>query len=93
MDAEEALALGLATEVVPDADFPARVAELAAELAAVPTLAFAAMRRAVGFAAGHDLAATLAVEAEGMRVTGACADHRAAVDAFLAKRAPHFSGR
>lgn len=92
--AEEALALGLATEVVPDADFAGRVQEWAARLAAGPTLAYAAMRRAVAFAAGgHDLAAALDVEAEGMRVTGASADHRDAVAAFLAKRPPRFSGR
>lgn len=91
--AEEALALGLATEVVPDADFAARVAELAAWLAAGPTLAFAAMRRAVRSAAGQDLAAALEVEAEGMRLTGASADHRAAVDAFLAKQPSSFNGR
>ena len=91
--AEESLALGIATEVVPDADFAARVAEQAARLAAGPTLAYAAMRRAVRFAAAHDLPAALEVEAEGMHVTGSSADHRAAVDAFLAKQPPHFSGR
>jgi 2-(1,2-epoxy-1,2-dihydrophenyl)acetyl-CoA isomerase len=93
VSAEEALALGLATEVVPDADFGARVQEYAARLAAGPTLAFAAMRRAVGFAAAHPLAESLGVEAEGMRRTGASADHRAAVEAFLAKQAAVFSGQ
>jgi 2-(1,2-epoxy-1,2-dihydrophenyl)acetyl-CoA isomerase len=91
--AEEALAIGLATEVVPDEDFPQHVRKLAAGLAAGPTLAFAAMRRAVAVAAGQPLDAALATEAEEMRRTGASADHRAAVEAFLAKEPPTFSGR
>ena len=93
VSAEEALALGIATEVVPDDVFTARVQELAGRLAAGPTLAYAAMRQAVGFAAAHGLPEALEVEAEGMRRTGASADHRAAVDAFLAKRPARFSGR
>ena len=91
--AQEALAIGLATEVVPDEELTARVGALASRLASGPTLAFAAMRRAVAGAAGQPLAASLEAEAEGMRRTGASADHRAAVDAFLAKQPPRFTGR
>ncbi len=91
--AEEALALGLATEVVPDADFPGRVAELAARLAAGPTVAYGAVRRAVAFSATHDLEASLAHEGELMALTGATADHQAAVTAFLTKQPPQFRGR
>jgi len=90
--AEEALAIGLATEVVPDEELATRVGTLARTLAAGPTLAYAAIRRAVGYAAGHDLGASLEVEAEEMRRTGASADHRAAVEAFLAKERPTFTG-
>lgn len=91
--AQEALALGLASEVVPDADLPGRVAELAARLAAGPTVAFGAVRRAVAYSLAHDLEASLAHEAELMALTGSTADHAAAVDAFLAKRPPVFEGR
>ena len=42
---------------------------------------------------GQDLAGALAYEAELMTLTGASADHRAAVDAFLAKEKPVFEGR
>jgi 2-(1,2-epoxy-1,2-dihydrophenyl)acetyl-CoA isomerase len=93
VSAAEALSVGIATEVVPDDDFAPRVQEYAAGLAAGPTLAFAAMRRAVGFAAARPLAEALEVEAEGMRRTGASADHRAAVEAFLAKQPATFNGR
>lgn len=90
--AQEALAIGLASEVVADADLPARAAEVAAELAAGPTAAYAALRRAVAFSAGHDLAASLAQEARLMAETGATADHAEAVEAFLGRRPPRFTG-
>ena len=91
--AREALDLGLATEVVPDADLPARTAELAHQLAAGPTVAYGAVRRAVAYSATHPLEESLAHEAELMSLTGTTADHAAAVEAFLAKRKPQFEGR
>lgn len=93
LKADEALALGLATEVVPDEEFATRVSEVAQELAAGPTKAFGAVRRAVAFSAGHPLSESLAHEAELMASTGASADHQAAVAAFLAKEKPVFEGR
>ncbi|HEX8508171.1 MAG TPA: enoyl-CoA hydratase-related protein [Propionibacteriaceae bacterium] len=90
--ADEALAIGLASEVVPDADFAARLTQLAASLAAGPTLAFSSIRRSVAFATTHSLADSLSFEGEMMRRTGASHDHLAAVDAFLAKRSPEFKG-
>jgi len=91
--AEEALTLGLATRVVPAADLAVETAELARRLAAGPTVALASIRRAVRYAATHDLADALEVERELMASTGATADHRAAVTAFLAKQRPVFEGR
>lgn len=90
--AAEALTLGLASEVVPDADLPGRVAELAGQLASGPTLAYGALRRAVAYSAGHDLEASLIREAELMQLTGASSDHRGAVEAFLARQPPRFEG-
>lgn len=92
VSATEALELGIATEVVADEEFAARMAVRARELAAGPTLAYGAIRQAVGYAAGVSLADALVFEAEQMRRTGASADHRAAVDAFLAKQRPVFTG-
>jgi len=91
--AEEALALGLATEVVPDDELADRARAVAAELAAGPTLAYAAIRHVVAFSAEHPLAESLAHEAEWMSRTGGSADHAEAVEAFLAKRPPRFTGR
>lgn len=91
--ADEALELGLATQVVPADDFEAAVQEIATRLAAGPTKAYGAVRRAVQFSATHTLAESLAHEAELMASTGSTQDHRAAVDAFLAKEKPTFEGR
>ena len=91
--AEESLALGLATRVVPAADLEATVRDLATRLAAGPTVALGAMRQSVAFAAGHSLEESLEVESRMMQKTGATADHRAAVAAFVAKQKPVFEGR
>jgi len=93
LDAQEALDLGIATEVVPDEKFQERVTEVAVMLAAGPTLAFASIRRAVAFSATHDLPTSLDHEARLMELTGASQDHAAAVAAFLAKAPPQFQGR
>jgi 2-(1,2-epoxy-1,2-dihydrophenyl)acetyl-CoA isomerase len=91
--ADEALELGLATEVVPDADVLGRATELAEQLAAGPTVAYGAIRRALSYSATHELTDALSLEAELMRLTGATDDHRGAVSAFLAKQRPTFHGR
>jgi 2-(1,2-epoxy-1,2-dihydrophenyl)acetyl-CoA isomerase len=91
--AEECLRLGLVTQVVTTEDFEGVVAELAGRLAAGPTLAYGSIRRAVAFSAGHALGESLAQEADYMALTGASADHQAAVAAFLAKEKPTFTGQ
>jgi 2-(1,2-epoxy-1,2-dihydrophenyl)acetyl-CoA isomerase len=91
--AREALDLGLATEVVPDADLADRVREVAGRLAAGPTVAYGAVRRAVAYSLAHPLEESLAHEGELMSLTGWTADHRSAVAAFLAKEKPVFEGR
>lgn len=93
VEAEECLRIGLATEVVADDELAARAAELAHRLAAGPTTAYASVRRALAYSASHDLADSLAHEAELMSLTGGTADHVEAVEAFLAKRPPVFTGR
>ncbi len=91
--ADEALALGLATRVVPASDLAAEVAALAASLAAGPTVALGAIRRSIAYAAGHTFDEALAFESEMMTLTGSTADHAAAVHAFVNKEKPVFEGR
>ena len=63
------------------------------ELADGPTLAYASIKRAVAFSATHDLPSSLEHEGQKMAITGASADHVAAVQAFLAKEKPVYTGR
>ena len=91
--AADAVELGLATRVVPAAELTAEVGALAARLAAGPTVALGAMRQSVAFAAGHSFEESLELESAMMQKTGATADHRAAVAAFVAKQKPVFEGR
>ncbi|MGB6021919.1 MAG: enoyl-CoA hydratase-related protein, partial [Ornithinimicrobium sp.] len=88
-----ALGLGLATEVVPAEALEGHVAAIAQRLAAGPTLALGAIRRAVAFSASAGLDSSLEHEAELMDRTGGSQDHAAAVESFLAKRPPEFTGR
>jgi 2-(1,2-epoxy-1,2-dihydrophenyl)acetyl-CoA isomerase len=91
--AEEALTLGLATSAVSAESFADEVRRLATELAAGPTVAFAAIRRSLAYSASHSLEESLALEAEMMAQTGRTADHRDAVAAFADKQKPTFRGR
>lgn len=93
ISAPESLRLGIATVVVPDAEFEDRVREFFGRLAVGPTQAYAAMRQAVAYASRSSLSEALAYEADMMARTGATEDHRQAVDAFLAKRSPLFTGQ
>src|SRR3954471_20579091 len=90
--ADEALALGLAPQVVPAAELTGVVPELAARLAAGPTVALAAMRLSLAYAADHTFTDTLTFESEQMTRTGRTDDHAAAVQAFLTKEKPVFEG-
>jgi len=91
--ADQALELGLATRVVPADDLVDVTGELAARLAAGPTVALGAMRQSVAYAAGHSLEEALELESAMMQKTGATRDHEAAVAAFVAKEKPVFEGR
>ena len=90
--ADEALALGLATQVVPADDLDATVAELAARLAAGPTVALGSIRRSVAYAARAHVRGVARARGRDDDRTGATADHRAAVAAFVAKEKPVFHG-
>lgn len=90
--AAEALGLGLATKVVPDADLAAEAQAVAARLAAGPTLSYASIRQSVNYSASHTFTESLAYEGSKMTLTGASDDHRRAVDAFLTKTKAEFTG-
>jgi 2-(1,2-epoxy-1,2-dihydrophenyl)acetyl-CoA isomerase len=88
--AAEADALGLLTQLVDsDESVLSAAQQLAARLAAGPTVAYAQLKREL---AGPGLAAALEVEADAQAVCGATADHRNATAAFVAKQKPTFGG-
>jgi 2-(1,2-epoxy-1,2-dihydrophenyl)acetyl-CoA isomerase len=91
--AATALELGLTHHVVPADELAAAAAELAGRLAAGPTLAYAAIKRALAYSAAHPLPEALRFEGEMMAATGKTADHRNAVAAFVAKQRPVFAAQ
>jgi 2-(1,2-epoxy-1,2-dihydrophenyl)acetyl-CoA isomerase len=91
--AEEALELGLATRVVPTGELADGFRTPPFRPAPPPTVALGAIRRSLEYAAGHDFEQAVAFESTQMTLTGATADHAAAVAAFLAKGQPVFEGR
>lgn len=91
--AEAALEMGLVNAMVePDAVL-AGAQELAARLAAGPTLAYAAIKQSIRYAATSSLADALAKEDEMQTAMGATEDHRNATAAFVAKQKPTFTAR
>ncbi|KQY56280.1 MULTISPECIES: enoyl-CoA hydratase-related protein [unclassified Nocardioides] len=93
LSAEKSAELGLATKVVSGDDFAAEVGALARKLADGPTVSFGAIRRSVANSAGASFEDAVAFESEMMSLTGATADHKSAVAAFVAKQKPVFEGR
>ena len=91
--AETAEQWGLVHRVVPAEQVLPEAQALAARLAAGPTAAYRAMKTVLATAATDSLEDTLALEARLQAELGQTADHREAVEAFLAKRAPEFTGR
>ena len=90
--AEEALAWGLVGEVVAADAFEARVAEYAAELAAMPTKAIGWNKRLFDAATTATLDEQLELEAQLQAAASQTADFAEGVSAFLEKRAPSFKG-
>jgi 2-(1,2-epoxy-1,2-dihydrophenyl)acetyl-CoA isomerase len=91
--AETALEWGLVHRVVPAEQVAEEARALALRLAAGPTAAYRAVKTVLATAATDSLEETLALEARLQTELGRTADHAEAVEAFLAKRPPRFTGR
>ncbi|HXF57611.1 MAG TPA: enoyl-CoA hydratase family protein [Actinomycetota bacterium] len=93
VDAERALAYGLANEVVDDGDLPARAADLARRLAAGPTLAYAATKLLLSREQDMSLGAALELEAMTQALLMTSEDHAEFYRAFAEGRDPTWRGR
>jgi 2-(1,2-epoxy-1,2-dihydrophenyl)acetyl-CoA isomerase len=93
LTAAEAHAWGLVSEVVEAEGLAARAAELAAELAALPTRGVAMTKRLLDHAEHTTLEQQLELEAQLQSVATRTEDFREGVAAFLEKREPRFEGR
>jgi 2-(1,2-epoxy-1,2-dihydrophenyl)acetyl-CoA isomerase len=90
--AQEALALGLASQVHPDDALDPAAQDYAADLASGPTLALAGAKRLMRAAVQPSLESFLETETiiQGQIIKSA--DHAEGIDAFLNKRTPVFCG-
>lgn len=92
LPAERGLELGLIQAVLPDEMLDETAHELAARMAEGPTLAYAALKRSMAFAATATLSETLGFEAEQQQALGWTEDHQNAVRSFLRREEPVFRG-
>lgn len=93
VQSDEALALGIFNQVVADEDFLTETMNLAKHIASGPPIALGYMKENINAATGCDLRTSLNMEADRLIRCAFTQDHKEAVTAFMAKRAPVFSGK
>ncbi|AEI81949.1 enoyl-CoA hydratase FadB (plasmid) [Cupriavidus necator N-1] len=91
LSAQQCLAMGIVSEVVPDAELAARTTALAEALARGATGALGRIKQLVDGAHERSLEAQLDLEHRLMVESAASAEAREGIAAFLSKRVPRFS--
>jgi len=92
IDAKEALALGLASELIPAESFGERVEQLAKQFACGPSLAFEQAKMLINEAHRRTLEAQLDLERESIVSASLSNDFEEGLKAFTEKRKPVFKG-
>lgn len=92
LSAEEALAWGMATRVVPDDRLMPEARRLAQDLAAGPTKSFGAVKRLLETAFTQPLETQLEAEVQSIAAMMLTTDATMGIEAFLSKKAPNFYG-
>ena len=90
LTAQEALALGMVTRVVPDAEIDAAAREFAMSLAQGPSITYGYIKRNINNAERLSLESCFDVEAMHHSRASETADHKEAAKAFVGKRKPVF---
>jgi enoyl-CoA hydratase/carnithine racemase len=93
VSAERALEIGLATQVVEDAEFPAAAEALARRLADGPAFAYSTTKVLLTRELDLDLAGAIELEALGQALMMQSEDHREFYAAWLDGRPPAWTGR
>ncbi len=93
VDAERALQIGLATEVVDGDELSQRVDALARRLADGPALAHATTKTLLARELDMDLASAIELEAANQALLMVCEDHAEFYRAWTEKRDPRWTGR
>lgn len=93
MDAQEALATGLANKVLPPEELMDATMTLAKNLANAPTRGIGLTKRAFNRAMVTDLEGALDYEAYVQNIAIETQDHQEGVNAFLEKRTPTYTGK
>jgi enoyl-CoA hydratase/carnithine racemase len=92
IDAAQALEYGLVSHVVPDADLMAKAREIAAKIAANPPHAVRMTKRLLREGQSADLKNLLEMSAAMQALAHATKDNDEAIEAFMEKRVPDFTG-
>ncbi len=92
-DAAEAERLGIVNKVVPDDELIPHVRAVGAKIADGPPLSIRFIKRAVYQGTRIDLRTSLDLISSHYAVVSSSADHREAVEAYLEKRKPMFTGK
>jgi 2-(1,2-epoxy-1,2-dihydrophenyl)acetyl-CoA isomerase len=93
IDAEEALSLGIVSQVVTPEELMPSVQELARKIAAGPPIAIRLAKRALYRSQDCDLRSALEFETYAQNICSETEDAREGIKAFIEKRSPRFQGR